>query len=1555
MQIGPFSVERELGRGGMGAVYLGREPGGAHVAIKVIHADLSLDEDFAARFEREGAALERLAHPNLVALRRRGTYRGGHWLAMDYVPGGSLEERLKLQGPWPSHAARELLISLCEGISHAHQAGILHRDLKPANVLLRAQDGQALIADFGLALPLDVSQHLTRTGEILGSPGYLAPEQCGLDQPTTPATDVYGLGALLYFVLSGQPPLTGASLLAMLDNVLNQPPPPLSGLVENLDPRLEAICLRCLAKDPSERYQSARELQDALQEEPAPPAQPRRRALWAALASLAALALVSAAWLGRPPDLESAASSPPEPTPAPVTVPTAAPTAAPTPVTGPTAAPSPAPAATAFERALARRDWARARALLAPVTGDEGAWLRYRFLEARIDWTGAETPEWRQLKLEAAQQAKASAASGGSVRLRQGLLAALDLLGDPRLGELEAKGAQRLLQDLEAALQVAKSPKRRAALWRAVVEIQLAYANPKEPALFAALRSWEREGGKTWRSQLALGQAAQKAGNRQLQLRALRDGERASYQADHPWARYEFYLLRAQAAGQPTRNGAFLAQAILGSAEAPATLKAECALTLASYLITDGGDPARAAEVLKAAPPSQEAPERTRAAFWQARAAASLAAGDARSIRSLLEQPRRSSAPVSVYSEQLLRACAHALLQEPRLAREALQLAHRPPRVVPFVVILELQTAILTGSHERALQAAREVVGFGGLVMPLRALVALEAMLALETPEGRPLVSDLRPARQAGAVINAALLPKRDLNARALIQVGRWEAAIELTLRLHHPSSPPAEDERVFRICHQALARGLAESPPSSAEWKGAQRLVSSFASRARSSQPKRVLLALLESLEDVSPVRRSELVTILEQAARTGPLWEELLAAVVRLHKRSLMEFDPPTRFARRAALARSTRAWSEAFPSSPEASLEYVAQLPKPQLNRQLRALASQTPTASPHWWRVQTNLLLAQFFAGELNQEAFYLDYVGVLSSNRDPLRRERRKSLLLLAEGRGVKAEPLEAQRLLDWLVATTGPLEPCDDPVDRVTRARYLHLRARLALSRGDAEGALAIRRELTPYPSLVPPLSRAHSEALYAEAELQLERPGLDRLRAALEETPFREGFLTLARHASGEDERREAFERALAYLGTPRQVEELLREVEACDMDPAAMLQRGLAVLEEIPETRPLAYAKTLYLQRPGAERALLLYQALRIERNRAPAHTKIFRQESGPLLAEALTRLTPEARALLQALDALDEALRGSQAVEIRAALSELRKVPAPVSLADRLRAPIAIAEALQHPAMSRGDPGALEGAERELNAYLERGTAPLGLWTWFAEVCRNRGEAERAREEIDGVLERLSRAPQAARARFLFQAALNACALGEDDQALKLLRETLEATEMRLTVAAASLAEAQVRVRRGELRAAERALMVAHEFCPSDLPILQIQVTLVVGRIQVEDGHLVTARESLRSAKSHEAYGSAPAGVRCFGEALEAALLNAEGAHERALTLSEAALALNKREPFAHLTRLSALVGLGKADEAKREARALLEGSDLNPGPKAEVAAWLEQAGE
>jgi hypothetical protein len=261
-EVPGYEVLGELGRGGMGVVYKARDLQlNRVVALKMIlagrHAD-TVDHD---RFRREATAVARLQHPNIVQLFEFGEANGLPFFALEFVEGGTLAARLAKQLPSATEAAR-LLATLAEAVHAAHSRNVIHRDLKPANVLLTA-DGVPKIADFGLAR-LD-SGGRTRQGEVLGTPGYMAPEQAsGPTQEVGPAADVYALGAILYAALTGRAPFADGPPLALLLQVAHREPTRTSRLRPGVPRDLETICLKCLRKEPERRYASARELADDL-------------------------------------------------------------------------------------------------------------------------------------------------------------------------------------------------------------------------------------------------------------------------------------------------------------------------------------------------------------------------------------------------------------------------------------------------------------------------------------------------------------------------------------------------------------------------------------------------------------------------------------------------------------------------------------------------------------------------------------------------------------------------------------------------------------------------------------------------------------------------------------------------------------------------------------------------------------------------------------------------------------------------------------------------------------------------------------------------------------------------------------------------------------------------------------------------------------------------------------------------------------------------------------------------------------------------------------------
>jgi len=262
-RIGRYRVLRELARGGQGVVFLGEDRGGNEVAIKLLR-EQATDDESLVRFHNEARITALLKHPNLVPLIEAGVAPQGPFLVTPWIRGEDLQKLVYRGGPLPERDAVELCVGLADALEAAHRAGVLHRDVKPGNVLIDER-GEARLTDFGLASSLTPTERLTQTGDLLGTPLYMAPEQAlGLRRDFSPATDVYGLGATLFFLLTGQGPFGGATTLEVLEQVVGEPAPSPRTLRADLDSGLEAICLRCLEKEPSARYASAAELREAL-------------------------------------------------------------------------------------------------------------------------------------------------------------------------------------------------------------------------------------------------------------------------------------------------------------------------------------------------------------------------------------------------------------------------------------------------------------------------------------------------------------------------------------------------------------------------------------------------------------------------------------------------------------------------------------------------------------------------------------------------------------------------------------------------------------------------------------------------------------------------------------------------------------------------------------------------------------------------------------------------------------------------------------------------------------------------------------------------------------------------------------------------------------------------------------------------------------------------------------------------------------------------------------------------------------------------------------------
>jgi WD40 repeat protein len=279
-----YEIDGELGRGGMGVVYKARQLAlNRLVALKMVLPGGEARADDLARFRAEALAVARLQHPNIVQVYEVGEYRGRPFFSMEYVDGGSLAPRVR-GTPLPPRAAAALVETIARAVHHAHERGVIHRDLKPANVLLagpvttrcqRVGDDathtqgacgyEPKITDFGLAKRLDADALRTRTGAVLGTPSYMAPEQArGQNRAVSPATDVYALGAILYELLTGRPPFKGATPVDTVLQLLDTEPIPPRRLQPDCPSGLETVCLKCLNKEPRQRYASALALADDL-------------------------------------------------------------------------------------------------------------------------------------------------------------------------------------------------------------------------------------------------------------------------------------------------------------------------------------------------------------------------------------------------------------------------------------------------------------------------------------------------------------------------------------------------------------------------------------------------------------------------------------------------------------------------------------------------------------------------------------------------------------------------------------------------------------------------------------------------------------------------------------------------------------------------------------------------------------------------------------------------------------------------------------------------------------------------------------------------------------------------------------------------------------------------------------------------------------------------------------------------------------------------------------------------------------------------------------------
>jgi len=260
--IGTYRIEEEIGRGGMGVVYRATKTDtGNTVALKVLSREFALDPAYVRRFKRETEALARLDHPNIVRIHHVGEDRGVHYYAMDFVEGRSLGAMLNAGERFGIERALDIAVDVASALGHAHRAGIVHRDIKPGNILL-ARDGRPRLTDFGIAR-LTYATRMTQTGDIVGTPEYMSPEQAKGAAVEAPS-DVYSLGVVMYELLAGRVPFEGATALEIIKKHQYQEAENIKDFNRAIHDGLARIVMRMLAKEPNERYKSAEQVATAL-------------------------------------------------------------------------------------------------------------------------------------------------------------------------------------------------------------------------------------------------------------------------------------------------------------------------------------------------------------------------------------------------------------------------------------------------------------------------------------------------------------------------------------------------------------------------------------------------------------------------------------------------------------------------------------------------------------------------------------------------------------------------------------------------------------------------------------------------------------------------------------------------------------------------------------------------------------------------------------------------------------------------------------------------------------------------------------------------------------------------------------------------------------------------------------------------------------------------------------------------------------------------------------------------------------------------------------------
>jgi serine/threonine-protein kinase len=272
-----YDLEERVGEGGMSTVYRARDTVlEREVAIKVLHEQFSRDPEYVERFRREARAIARLSHPNIVTVIDRGEVDGRQFIVFEHIRGETLKDVIAREGELPVERALALAHQIGRALVYAHEAGVVHRDVKPQNVLVDSE-GSAKVTDFGIARTLDIDEALTETGTVLGTSGYIAPEQAS-GEPADERSDQYSLGVVLYELLTGEVPYSGPNPMAVAMRHLRDPIPSVRAKRPDVSLRVDAIVARALAKRPRDRFPSLEAMLAALEASLAEEKKPRQEA-----------------------------------------------------------------------------------------------------------------------------------------------------------------------------------------------------------------------------------------------------------------------------------------------------------------------------------------------------------------------------------------------------------------------------------------------------------------------------------------------------------------------------------------------------------------------------------------------------------------------------------------------------------------------------------------------------------------------------------------------------------------------------------------------------------------------------------------------------------------------------------------------------------------------------------------------------------------------------------------------------------------------------------------------------------------------------------------------------------------------------------------------------------------------------------------------------------------------------------------------------------------------------------------------------------------------------